>query len=106
MKKKKYSELVILKIKEFIIKYKDEIFQITDIHEKTLNDMIDMYFELIIKSKRFEKSLKLSRKFSISLTEIDRTYYFNKMLSKYETISSVLKHYSESDESRKKQNII
>ena len=70
--------------------------------------MANMYVDLIMKAKYFEDCLKASSEFDIPLVVVDKTYYFNKMLSESvmyddETMSSVSEFYSQADESKKKQ---
>ena len=96
------------KLKEFLVKYKDVISQTADVQGIPLNDMANMYVDLIMKAKYFEDCLKASSEFDIPLVIVDKTYYFNKMLSESvayddETIGSISKFYSQADESKKKQ---
>lgn len=96
------------KLKEFLVKYKDMISQTADVQGFSLNDMANMYVDLIMKAKYFEDCLKASCEFEIPFVIVDKTYYFNKMLSDSvayddETMSSVSEFYSQADESTKKQ---
>ena len=96
------------KLKEFLVKYKDVISQTANVQGIPLNDMANMYVDLIMKAKYFEDCLKASSEFDIPLVVVDKTYYFNKMLSESvmyddETMSSVSEFYSQSNESKKKQ---
>lgn len=95
-------------LKEFLTKYKDIIFQTADIQGIPLNDMNNMYVDLIMKAKYFEDCLKASSEFDIPLVVVDKTYYFNKMLAESvyydtETKSNVSASYSQANESKKKQ---
>lgn len=96
------------KLKEFLAKYKDTISHIADTEGISLNEMANMYVDLIMKAKYFEDCLKASSEFDIPLVIVDKTYYFNKMLSEsvmYDdgTMSSISRVYSQADESKKKQ---
>ena len=96
------------KLKEFLVKYKDVISQTANVQEIPLNDMANVYVDLIMKAKYFEDCLKASSEFDIPLVVVDKTYYFNKMLSESvmyddETMSSVSEFYSQANESKKKQ---
>jgi hypothetical protein len=97
-----------IKLKEFLTKYKDIISKTADIQGISLNDITNNYIDLIMKAKYFEDCLKASIEFNIPLVVVDKTYYFNKILSESEmyddeTMSSVSEFYSQSDESKKKQ---
>lgn len=96
------------KLKEFLVKYKDVISQTADVQGFPLNDMANMYVDLIMKAKYFEDCLKASSEFDIPLVIIDKTYYFNKMLADSvgyddETMSSISEFYSQANESDKKR---
>lgn len=96
------------KLKEFLAKYKDTISHTADIEGISLNEMANMYVDLIMKAKYFEDCLKASSEFDIPLVIVDKTYYFNRMLSEsvmYDdgTMSSISRIYSQADESKKKQ---
>ena len=96
------------KLKEFFVKYKDLISQTADVQGIPLNDMANMYVDLIMKAKYFEDCLKASSEFDVPLVVVDKTYYFNKMLSETasydsETMSSISQFYSQSDESTKRK---
>ena len=69
------------KLKDFLIKYKNVISQTADSQGISLNNMTNMYVDLIMKAKYFEDCLKASSEFGIPLIVVDKTYYFNKMLS-------------------------
>ena len=96
------------KLKEYLSKYKDVISQMADIQGIPLNDMANMYVNLIMKAKYFEDCLKASSEFDVPLVVVDKTYYFNKMLSETasydnETMNSISQFYSQSDESTKRK---
>ena len=96
------------KLKEFLVKYKDMISQTVDVQGIPLNDMANIYVDMIMKAKYFEDCLKASSEFEIPLVVVDKTYYFNKMLSESvayddETMGSISEFYSKADESKKKQ---
>lgn len=96
------------KLKEFLAKYKDIISQTADVQGISLNDMANMYVDLIMKAKYFEDCLKASSEFDIPLVVVDKTYYFNKMLAEVatyddETMSSISEFYSQADEYKKEQ---
>ncbi len=96
------------KIKEILLKYKNIISQIANTQGISLNDMINVYINLIKKAKYFEDCLKAASEFDIPLVVVDKNYYFNKMLvetGKYdnETINNILNFYSQANESQKKQ---
>ena len=96
------------KLKEYLSKYKDVISQMADIQGIPLNDMANMYVNLIMKAKYFEDCLKASSEFDVPLVVVDKTYYFNKILSETvsydsETMSSISQFYSQSDESTKRK---
>lgn len=96
------------KLKEFLVKYKDVISQTADVQGFPLNDMANMYVDLIMKAKYFEDCLKASSEFDIPLVVVDKTYYFNKMLVESvayddETMGSISEFYSQADESKKRQ---
>ena len=67
-----------------------------------------MYVDLIMKAKYYEDCLKASSEFDIPLVVVDKTYYFNKILSESvayddDTKSSVSELYSQLDESKRRQ---
>ncbi len=96
------------KLKDFLIKYKDMISQIADVQGISLNDMANLYVDLIMKAKYFEDCLKASSEFDIPLIIVDKTYYFNKMLAESvfyddKTMENISKFYTQANESKKKQ---
>lgn len=96
------------KLKNFLAKYKEVISQTANAQGIPLNDMANMYVRLIMKAKYFEDCLKASSEFDVPLVIVDRSYYFNKMLSGVamyddETMSVISNFYSQADESKKKQ---
>ena len=96
------------KLKDFLVKYKDIISQNAVAQGISLNNMTNMYVDLIMKAKYFEDCLKASSEFDIPLVVVDKTYYFNKILAESvtyddETIKSILEFYSHADESKKAQ---
>lgn len=95
------------KLKEYLSKYKDVISKKANIQGISLNDMANMYVNLIMKAKYFEDCLKASSEFDIPLVVVDKAYYFNKMLSESsydsETMSDISQFYSQSDESTKRK---
>ena len=96
------------KLKDFLVKYNDVISQTADAQGISLNNMANMYVDLIMKAKYFEDCLKASSEFGIPLVVVDKTYYFNKMLSESvmyddETMSRISEFYSKADEFKKKQ---
>lgn len=96
------------KLKEFLAKYKDMISQTADVQGISLNEMANMYVDLIMKAKYFEDCLKASSEFDIPLVVVDKTYYFNKMLTESvvyddETMGSISDFYAQAGESKKKQ---
>lgn len=96
------------KLKELLVKYKNIIFQTADVQKISLNDVVNMYVELIMKARYFEDCLKAASEFDIPLIVVDKTYYFNKILAESgvyddETISSISEFYSQADELNKKE---
>ena len=96
------------KLKEFLIKYKDVISKTADIQGIPLNDMANMYVGLIMKAKYYEDCLKASSEFNIPLVVVDKSYYFNKILSEstsYDdtTKSSISELYLQANESAKRE---
>ena len=90
------------------MKYKEIISQSANVHGIPLNNMANMYVDLIMKAKYYEDCLKASSEFDIPLVVIDKTYYFNKMLAESvtyddETMSSISEFYSHANESDKKR---
>ena len=70
--------------------------------------MANMYVNLIMKSKYFEDCMKASSEFDIPLVVVDKTYYFNKILSESnaydeETMAALLELYSKSNDYQKKK---
>lgn len=73
-----------------------------------LNDMINLYANLIMKAKYYEDCLKASSEFNIPLVVVDKSYYFNKILfeaTSYDdtTKSSISELYSQANESTKRE---
>ena len=96
------------KLKVFLGKYKDIISQSAAAQGIDLNNMSNMYVDLIMKSKYYEDCLKASSEFGIPLVVVDKTYYFNKLLAESvaydeETMSSISKLYSHASEPDKKR---
>ena len=96
------------KLKKFLVKYKEIISQSANVHGIPLNNMTNMYVDLIMKAKYYEDCLKASSEFDIPLVVVDKTYYFNKMLAESvtyddETMSSISEFYSQANESDKKR---
>ena len=96
------------KLKEFLVKYKEVISKMADIQGIPLNDMANMYVSLMMKAKYYEDCLKASSEFDIPLVVVDKSYYFNKILSEstsYDdtTKSSISELYSQANESAKRQ---
>ena len=96
------------KLKEFLKKYIDVISRFAALQGLDANDLINMYVDLVFKSKYYEDCLKAASEFDIPLVVIDRTYYFNKMLEEStiysgEEIKAISSFYSNESESRKKQ---
>ena len=96
------------KIKDFLIKYKELIAQNATIQGIKLNDMANMYVDLIIKAKYFEDCMKASSEFDIPLVVVDKTYYFNKILSESamydeETMRALVELYSQSNDLQKRR---
>lgn len=96
------------KLKEFLVKYKEIISQNANFYGITLNNMVNMYTDLIMKAKYFEDCLKATSEFDIPLVVVDKTYYFNKILAESvgydnETMSKISKFYSQANESNKKR---
>lgn len=97
-----------IKLKEFLVKYKDMIAKTADVQGIPLNDMANMYVNLIMKAKYFEDCLKAASEFGVPLIIIDKAYYFNKILTESnlydnETKNSALTFYSQASESKKNQ---
>lgn len=95
------------KLKEILVKYKETISQSANVHGISLNNMANMYVDLIMKAKYYEDCLKASSEFDIPLVVVDKTYYFNKLLAESmnyddETMSSISEFYSQANESDKK----
>lgn len=96
------------KLKGFLAKYKDMISQIADVQGISLDEMTNMYINLIMKAKYFEDCLKASSEFDIPLVVIDKTYYFNKILAESVDYDAKIKRrisefYSQTNEIKKKQ---
>ena len=96
------------KLKEFLVKYKDVISEMANIQGIPLNDMINLYANLIMKAKYYEDCLKASSEFNIPLVVVDKSYYFNKILfesTSYDdtTKSSISELYSQANESAKRE---
>lgn len=96
------------KLKEFLVKYKDVISEMANIQGIPLNDMANMYVNLIMKAKYYEDCLKASSEFNIPLVVVDKSYYFNKILfesTSYDdtTKSSISELYSQANESAKRE---
>lgn len=96
------------KLKKFLKKYKETISQIANNQGIPLNDLANLYVDLIIKAKYFEDCLKASSEFDIPLVVVDKTYYFNKILSESamygdETMSRISEFYLKTNESKKMQ---
>ena len=96
------------KLKEFLKKYQDIISKNAEINGISLKEMSNKYVGLIMKGKYFEDCLKAASEFDVPLVIVDKTYYFNKMLSESamydnETMSNILDFYSHADESKRKQ---
>ncbi len=96
-----------IKLKEFLSKYENMISPVAYIQGISLNDMIGIYVDLIMKAEYFEDCLKASSEFDIPLVIVDKAYYFNKMLSESvmyddETKNSVSEYYSSLKEYQKK----
>ena len=96
------------KLKEFLVKYKEIISQNANVYGITLNNMVNMYTDLIMKAKYFEDCLKATSEFDIPLVVVDKAYYFNKILAESvgydnETMSKISKFYSQANESNKKR---
>ena len=94
------------KLKEFLIKYKDIISQSAELQEIPLNNMVNMYVNLIMKAKYYEDCLKAASEFDIPLVIVDKTYYFNKLLTESmtyddETKERISEFYAQSNESNK-----
>lgn len=96
------------KLKGFLAKYKDMISQIADVQGISLDEMTNMYINLIMKAKYFEDCLKASSEFDIPLVVIDKTYYFNKILAESVGYDAKIKKrisefYLQTNEIKKKQ---
>ena len=96
------------KIKDFLVKYKELIAQTANNQGIQLNDMANMYVDLILKAKYFEDCMKASSEFDIPLVVVDKTYYFNKILSEStmyddDTKRSISELYSQSNNSQKRK---
>ena len=96
------------KLKGFLVKYKDLISQSAEAQGIPLNNLANMYVDLIMKAKYYEDCLKASSEFGIPLVVVDKTYYFNKLLAESvaydeETMSSISEFYSQASESDKKR---
>ena len=95
-------------LNNFLVKYREPISQTAKAEGVSLNDMTNTYVDLIMKAKYFEDCLKASSEFDIPLVIVDKTYYFNKILSEslmYDNkdMNNVSEFYSQADELRKKQ---
>ena len=96
------------KIKDFLVKYKELIAQSANKQGIQLNDMANMYVDLIMKAKYFEDCMKASSEFDIPLVVVDKTYYFNKILSEStmyddDTMRSISELYLQSNNSQKRK---
>ena len=96
------------KLKGFLVKYKDLISQSAEAQGIPLNNLANMYVDLIMKAKYYEDCLNASSEFGIPLVVVDKTYYFNKLLAESvaydeETMSSISEFYSQASESDKKR---
>ncbi len=67
-------------IKKYLAKYKDTIKTISLELDMSLNDLANMYTNLIMRSKYYEDSLKASSEFGIPLVVVDKSFYFAKLL--------------------------
>ncbi len=76
----------IVTLKKFLAKYKSIISQHASIRGITVNNMADVYVDLIMKAKYYEDCLKAASDFDIPLVIVDKEYYFKKALleSKYD----------------------
>lgn len=95
------------KLKDFLKKYTDVISRFAMEEGMSLNDMMDIYINLIINAKYYEDCLKAASEFNIPLVIIDKTYYFYKILrdsSLYdeETMNSIFDFYKKSNSTTKK----
>ena len=96
------------KLKDFLIKYKSIILQHAREQEIPLSDMANKYVDMIMNAKYYEDCLKASSEFDIPLVIVDKTYYFNKILSESiaydeETKSILLTVYQQLDKYKKKE---
>ena len=96
------------KLKEYLAKYKDIILQNASIQEVSFDDATNTYVDLIMKAKYYEDCLKASSEFDIPLVVVDKTYYFNKLLTESlvydeETLSCISDFYSKADKYQKRQ---
>lgn len=94
-------------IKKYLIKYKDVISQNASIQGLLLNDMANMYVDLIVNAKYYEDCLKASSEFDIPLVIVDIKYYFKKLMSdsgiySSEEMEELLSEYNKSDKTKKK----
>ena len=96
------------KLKSFLVKYKENISQIAKDRGILLNDMANIFVDLIMKAKYYEDCLKASSEFDIPLVIIDKTYYFNKILFESdlydeETRKEISDYYSQAGTLKKKE---
>ena len=95
-------------LKQYLVKYKNIIYQNANAQGITANEMANIYVDLIMKSKYYEDCLKAATEFDIPLVVVDRTYYFNKLLYESlmydeETMKIISEYYSKTTDSQKKQ---
>lgn len=93
-------------IKNYLSKYKEVISQNASIQGLQLNDMANMYVDLIVKAKYYEDCLKASSEFDIPLVVVDKKYYFQKIMYDSgiyspEVMEEVSAIYNKSDERQK-----
>ena len=95
------------KIKKFLVKYKEQIAGKAIEQGKALDDMANIYVDLIMKAKYFEDCMKAASEFDIPLVIIDKTYYFNKILDEStaygdETKKDIMDSYLKADKYQRK----
>lgn len=89
-------------------KYSDVVTQLASEWGISYDDLVSKYINMISEAKYFEDCLKASSEFDIPLVVVDKTYYFNKILSESkayddETKKFISTFYSKANGSVKRQ---
>lgn len=89
-------------------KYSDVVTQLASEQGISYDDLVNKYINMVSETKYFEDCLKASSEFDIPLVVVDKTYYFNKILSESkayddETKKFISTFYSKANGSVKRQ---